>query len=276
MTWLSRGIIDDLGAAAAAHEAAAEKAGEAFETHRKAAFAAREDLHRHRGLAAEAKFLLTIAHGAAPVPSPGQIREVDDERDGLGLAIGNLRIALPPDASPDQFGRMAESMRALYAAAHVVALHADERSRAGSPGSPAPPPVPEPEGPTPVPRAYAALVGNRVRVEGTDGSSRVGVLNSVEGGQITLLDPDGVPFAWPLLENVVSVRPVPFAENGDAPAQSPPDGSRSGPREEPAPPEETRPAEEARLPERLGSPSTALVSLVRRGTGPERTPEEAR
>ncbi|TDB85659.1 hypothetical protein [Actinomadura sp. 7K534] len=226
MTWLGQAIIDDLGAAAAAHEAAAERAGDALENHRKAAYAARDDMHRHQGLAAEAKFLLAIAHGAAPVPAPGQIREVDDEHSGLGLAIGNLRLALPPDASPEQFGRLAESMRALYAAAHVVALHADGRARALSPG---PPPVPEPaaEPPAPVPRAYAALVGNRVRVEGTGGTCHAGVLGSVEGGQITLLDQDGVPFAWPLLDDVASVRPVPPADDGAGPG---------GPAAEDAPP----------------------------------------
>lgn len=264
MTWLSQAIIDDLGAAAAAHEAAAESAGDALETHRKAAFAAREDLHRHRGLAAEAKFLLTIAHGAAPVPVPGQIREVDDEHSGLGLAIGNLRMALPQDASPEQFGRLAESMRALYAAAHVVALHADGRARALSPG---PPPVPEPGYPVTVPRAFASLVGNRVRVEGTDGSGHVGVLGSVEGGQITLLDQDGVPFAWPLLEDVASVRPVPPGENGAAPKVP-----------DPAPPNGSLPGSGEGAPSEEGTPPVLAEAAVpvRQGGRPDRHPEETR
>ncbi|TDC61843.1 hypothetical protein E1200_27885 [Actinomadura sp. GC306] len=261
MTWLSQGIIDDLGAVAASHEAAAERAGHALETHRKAAFAARDDLHRHRGLAAEARFLLTIAHGAAPVPQPGQIRELDDERDGLGLAIGDLRMALPNDAPAEQFGRLAESMRALYAAAHVVALHADGRARALAQAMP----VPEPDRPGPVPRAYASLVGNRVRVEGADGSSHVGVLSSVEGGQITLLDADGVPFAWPPLDDVVSVRPVPPGENGDRPV--PPNGSPPRPREGAA--EEPPPA--------AGPPAQAEQRTpVAQGALPAGPPEETR
>lgn len=274
MTWLSQGIINDLCATAAAHEAAAEKAGEALETHRKAAFAARDELHRHRGLAAEAKFLLTIAHGSAPVPVPGQIREVDDEHEGLGLAIGSLRMALPPDASPEQLGRLAESMRALYAAAHVVALHADSRARALSPGSP---PAPEPEAPPPVPRAFAPLIGTRVRVEGTDGSSRVGVLGSVEGGQITLLDRDGVPFAWRLLDDVASVLPVLPDEDGDRPAAEREEGAP--PAEEPPAegPREEEPAEGEPEPGERDAPAAAAARpLVAQGAGPDRPPEEAR
>ncbi|QKW34289.1 hypothetical protein HUT06_09820 [Actinomadura sp. NAK00032] len=151
MNWLSQGTIDDLAASVAEHEVAVERAHEELENHRKAAFQVMEVLHRHQGLAAEAKFLLTIAYGAAPIPSPGEIREVAGAQEGLGLAIGSIRMALPPDASAVQYGHLAESMRALYAAAHVVALHADERARTC-----APPPrlAPETDAPAAVPRAW--------------------------------------------------------------------------------------------------------------------------
>ncbi|WP_396454929.1 hypothetical protein [Actinomadura sp.] len=211
MSWLSQGTINDLSASVAEHEVAIERAHEELENHRKAAFEIMEVLHRHQGLAAEAKFLLTIAHGAAPIPSPGEIREVAD--DGLGLAIGSIRMALPPDASAAQFGQLAESMRALYAAAHVVALHADERARTGAP----PPPfAPEQEAPVGVPRAFASLMGCQVCVDNADGSRDIGLLSSVEGGQLTLLDEDGVPVAWPLLDEVLAVRAWPPADEADA------------------------------------------------------------
>ncbi|MEV4671805.1 hypothetical protein AB0K34_09175 [Actinomadura sp. NPDC049382] len=207
MNWLSQGTIDDLAASVAEHEAAVERAHDQLENHRKAAFQVMEVLHRHQGLAAEAKFLLTIAHGAAPIPSPGEIREVAGADEGLGLAIGSIRMALPPDASPVQYGHLAESMRALYAAAHVVALHADERARTSGP----PPPrlAPEGEAPAAVPRALAPLLGRQVRVDNADGTRDIGLLGSVEGGQLTLLDEDGVPVAWPLLDEVLAVRAWP-------------------------------------------------------------------
>ncbi|WP_067800239.1 hypothetical protein [Actinomadura formosensis] len=225
MNWLSQGTIDGLASSIAEHEVAIERAHEELETHRKAAFEVMEILHRHQGLAAEAKFLLTIAHGTAPIPSPGEIREVATEEEGLGLAIGSIRMALPPDATPAQFGHLAESMRALYAAAHVVALHADERARAGGP----PPAVPEPEIPSCAPRAFASLMGCLVCVDNADGTRDIGLLSSVEGGQLTLLDEDGVPAAWPLLDEVLAVRPWPPAEELEGQEAAVQDGSEPGP-----------------------------------------------
>ncbi|NEA29167.1 hypothetical protein [Actinomadura bangladeshensis] len=220
MTWLSQGTINGLAASVAEHEVAIERAHEELENHRKAAFQVMEVLHRHQGLAAEAKFLLTIAHGAAPIPSPGEIREVAGEEEGLGLAIGSIRMALPADASAAQFGHLAESMRALYAAAHVVALHADERARTGAPP---PPLMPEPDVPVGVPRAFASLMGRQVRVDNADGTHETGLLSSVEGGQLTLLDEDGVPSAWPLLDEVLAVRAWPPGDEADAPDTERPD-----------------------------------------------------
>ncbi|MEU5992388.1 hypothetical protein ABZ806_25740 [Spirillospora sp. NPDC047418] len=211
MNWLSQGTVNGLAASVAEHEVAVERAHEELENHRRAAFQVMEVLHRHQGLAAEAKFLLTIAHGAAPIPSPGEIREVAGEEEGLGLAIGSIRMALPADASAAQFGHLAESMRALYAAAHVVALHADERARTGAP----PPRMPEPDVPVGVPRAFASLLGRQVRVDNADGTREIGLLSSVEGGQLTLLDEDGVPSAWPLLDEVLAVRAWPPAGEPD-------------------------------------------------------------
>lgn len=211
MNWLSQGTVNGLAASVAEHEVAVERAHEELENHRRAAFQVMEVLHRHQGLAAEAKFLLTIAHGAAPIPSPGEIREVAGEEEGLGLAIGSIRMALPADASAAQFGHLAESMRALYAAAHVVALHADERARTGAP----PPRMPEQDVPVGVPRAFASLLGRQVRVDNADGTREIGLLSSVEGGQLTLLDEDGVPSAWPLLDEVLAVRAWPPAGEPD-------------------------------------------------------------
>ncbi|MEU8341192.1 hypothetical protein SAMN05443665_100669 [Actinomadura meyerae] len=213
MNWLSQGTIDELASFVAEHEVAIERAHEQLENHRKAAYQVMEVLHRHQGLAAEAKFLLTIAHGAAPIPSPGEIREVAGEDEGLGLAIGSIRMALPPDASTAQYGQLAESMRALYAAAHVVALHADERARTSAP--PQPRLAPETEAPAAVPRALASLMGCQVRVDNADGTHDVGLLSSVEGGQLTLLDEDGVPVAWPLLDEVLAVRAWPPPDGAD-------------------------------------------------------------
>lgn len=230
MNWLSQGTVNDLAASVADHEVAIERAHEELENHRKAAFEVMEVLHRHQGLAAEAKFLLTIAHGAAPIPSPGEIREVAGADEGLGLAIGSIRMALPPDATAAQFGHLAESMRALYAAAHVVALHADERARTGGPPPFPPEPFPpEPEGQAAVPRAFASLMGCRVRVDNTDGTRDVGLLSSVEGGQLTLLDEDGVPVAWPLLDEVLAVRAWP-PENDDAPDEEDAEAEPARPR----------------------------------------------
>ncbi|NKZ03817.1 hypothetical protein [Actinomadura latina] len=256
MNWLSQGTINDLSASVAEHEVAIERAHEELENHRKAAFEIMEVLHRHQGLAAEAKFLLTIAHGAAPVPSPGEIREVAGEDDGLGLAIGSIRMALPPDASAAQFGHLAESMRALYAAAHVVALHADERARTGAPP---PPLMPEPDVPAGVPRAFAALMGRQVCVDNADGTREIGLLGSVEAGQLTLLDEDGVPIAWPLLDEVLAVRAWP--PSGDMEAQEPlvrDAAVQDAPEEEP--PEQREPAQP-----RTGG----VVSLVRRSGRPK-------
>jgi len=250
MNWLSQGTINDLSASVAEHEVAIERAHEELENHRKAAFEVMEVLHRHQGLAAEAKFLLTIAHGTAPIPSPGEIREVAGEDEGLGLAIGSIRMALPPDATAVQFGHLAESMRALYAAAHVVALHADERARTWG----SPPFIPEPELQAQVPRAFASLMGCRVRVDNTDGTRDVGLLGSVEGGQLTLLDEDGVPVAWPLLDEVLAVRAWPDAEDDDAPDDVPRDADASaGPGDAETGPGPAQP--------RAGG----VVSLVRRG-----------
>ncbi|GAA1781525.1 hypothetical protein [Actinomadura chokoriensis] len=226
MNWLSQGTINGLAASVAEHEVAIERAHEELENHRKAAFQVMEVLHRHQGLAAEAKFLLTIAHGAAPIPSPGEIREVAGEEEGLGLAIGSIRMALPADASAAQFGHLAESMRALYAAAHVVALHADERARTGAPP---PPLMPEPDVPVGVPRAFASLMGRQVRVDNADGTHETGLLSSVEGGQLTLLDEDGVPSAWPLLDEVLAVRAWPPADEAAAPDTRRPDAGVPGP-----------------------------------------------
>ena len=255
MNWLSQGTINGLAASVAEHEVAVERAHEELENHRKAAFEVMEVLHRHQGLAAEAKFLLTIAHGTAPIPSPGEIREVAGDDEGLGLAIGSIRMALPQDATAVQFGHLAESMRALYAAAHVVALHADERARTGG----APPFPREPEVQIGVPRAFAALMGCRVRVDNSDGTRDVGVLGSVEGGQLTLLDEDGVPVAWPLLDEVLAVRVwVPEDEDArdeDAPETAPetaPDAARDA---------AERDGAEPPAPPRAGG----VVSLVRRG-----------
>lgn len=282
LTWLSQGTINGLAASVAEHEVAIERAHEELENHRKAAFQVMEVLHRHQGLAAEAKFLLTIAHGAAPIPSPGEIREVAGEEEGLGLAIGSIRMALPADASAAQFGHLAESMRALYAAAHVVALHADERARTGAPP---PPLMPEPDVPVGVPRAFASLMGRQVRVDNADGTHETGLLSSVEGGQLTLLDEDGVPSAWPLLDEVLAVRAWPPADEADAPDTERPDpglpdadlpgpgpqdavaqdgGAQDGDAPDAAvqqPPEHQTPQRE---PARAQSRAGGVVSLVRR------------
>ncbi|CNF10800.1 Uncharacterised protein [Mycobacterium tuberculosis] len=226
MNWLSQGTIDGLASSVAEHEAAVERAHEELENHRKAAFQVMDVLHRHQGLAAEAKFLLTIAHGAAPIPSPGEIREVAGEEEGLGLAIGSIRMALPADASAAQFGHLAESMRALYAAAHVVALHADERARTGAPP---PPLMPDRDVPVGVPRAFAALMGRQVCVDNTDGTREIGLLSSVEGGQLTLLDEDGVPVAWPLLDEVLAVRAWPPTDETGMPDAAEPETGLPGP-----------------------------------------------
>ncbi|MFB4310584.1 hypothetical protein [Actinomadura sp. GTD37] len=253
MNWLSQGTINDLAASVAEHEATVERAHEELENHRKAAFEVMEVLHRHQGLAAEAKFLLTIAHGTAPIPSPGEIREVAGEDDGLGLAIGSIRMALPPDSTAAQFGHLAESMRALYAAAHVVALHADERARLGS----RPPFAPEPEIPIAVPRAFASLMGSQVCVDNSDGTRDIGLLGSVEGGQLTLLDEDGVPVAWPLLDEVLAVRAWPPAEDPGARDPAGVNALDAG-----APAEHRDPgAEPSAAQPRAGG----VVSLVRRG-----------
>jgi hypothetical protein len=259
MNWLSQGTVNDLAASVAEHEVAVERAHEELENHRKAAFEVMEVLHRHQGLAAEAKFLLTIAHGAAPIPSPAEIREVAGDDEGLGLAIGSIRMALPPDASAAQFGHLAESMRALYAAAHVVALHADERARTGAPP---PPLIPEPDLPVGVPRAFASLMGCQVCVDNADGTREVGLLSSVEGGQLTLLDEDGVPVAWPLLEDVLAVRAWPLADQPDARDEAGED--KAG--EDEAREDEVGREAPAEAPPAQRSPSRAggVVSLVRR------------
>ncbi|MFA1544972.1 hypothetical protein [Actinomadura chokoriensis] len=269
MNWLSQGTINDLAASVAEHEVAVERAHEELENHRKGAFEVMEVLHRHQGLAGEAKFLLAIAHGAAPIPSPGEIREVDGEDEGLGLAIGGIRMALPPDATAGQFGQLAASMRALYAAAHVVALHADERARTGAP----PPFPPEPEIQIGVPRAFAALMGRQVRVDNSDGTRDIGLLGSVEGGQLTLLDEDGVPVAWPLLDEVLAVRAWPPAEDADAWDE---DAWDEGARDEDAPDTGAR---DAVVPAPSGQRDSGaepgqqraggVVSLVRHGGGAE-------
>lgn len=104
---------------------------------------AKDYLERCESMAASARkqleenaMLLAIAQGSAPIPNRDAIRVTDE---GLGLALGALRIAVLPDgATAEQLHEFAEVMRSLYAAASGLAHRADDAAAAAAARGPRP------------------------------------------------------------------------------------------------------------------------------------------
>lgn len=135
--WMSDPTIAGLQARHAGLIKAAQESDELVAEAREQLVGAEQRLELRQALAeairkeiGENNLLLAIAQGHAPVPSRDQIHVLGD---GLGLALGALRIAVPPaGATPEQLTEFAETMRSLYAAASAVAHRADEAAKAAS------------------------------------------------------------------------------------------------------------------------------------------------
>lgn len=134
-TWMSDATISGLQAKYAELVKNAQEADAATGDARAELDAARTHLANCERIAAsmrkrinEMEILLAIARGNAPLPTPADIQITDD---GLGLALGALRIAVIPDgSSAEELTAFAEIMRSLYAAAGALASRADQAAKA--------------------------------------------------------------------------------------------------------------------------------------------------
>lgn len=136
-TWMSEATISGLQAKYADLIKNAQEADAATTSAREAVDAARVHLANCERIGAamrrrinDTEILLAIAQGSAPLPTREAIHVTDE---GLGLALGALRIAvIPDDATPEKLTEFAEVMRALYAAASGLASRADQAAKAAA------------------------------------------------------------------------------------------------------------------------------------------------